>query len=235
MQFFSNLAFLNLIISTIMKNRISLIIVIIFLSVGTGFSQFSLSFGGKIGGASTNLTGVGLKEFVPTPKVKLLGGGVVNFAYGRRFALQTEFIYSGKGSAFSYYADNSFVRGQITIEQKLGYFAMPVMLQFKMGDKHNYFHFDAGIVFNTLVYEKYSGTIIIVDDKGNEVEQDYPIAQSPNKQDLGYAFGIGLVANGLNFDFRYEIGTENVFNPEEGAPQIINRSFQVSIGYTIRY
>lgn len=218
-----------------MKTRISLLFIILLLSTTSTFAQFRFSYGLKAGGASTNLTGVGLKSFIPTPKVKLIGGAITNFAYGNRFALQVEALYSGKGSAFSYYADNSIYLGKANVEEKLGYFAVPVMLQFKMGDKNNYFHFDGGIVFNTLIHDKYKGTIVIVDDNGNELEQDLTIQQDPAKSDLSYAFGIGLVANGLNFDFRYEIGTKAVFQKIEGNPEIINRAFQVTIGYSLVY
>ncbi len=218
-----------------MKTRFSLLIIILFISSTSLFSQFRFSYGGKLGGASTNLTGVGLKDFIPAPKVKFVGGLITNFAYGSRFALQIEALYSGKGSAFKYYADNSIYVGKASIEEKLGYFAVPVILQFKMGDKDNYFHFDGGIVYNTLVHDKYNGTIIITDDKGNEIEQEMTIEEDPAKTDLSWAIGIGLVANGLNFDFRYEIGTDAVFQQKEGNPQINNRSFQVTVGYTLVY
>lgn len=218
-----------------MKARFGLLLIILALTSTASIAQFRFSYGAKIGGASTNLTGVGLKNFVPVPKVKLLGGAVTNFAYGRRLAIQIEALYSGKGSAFSYYADNNIYLGNANVEEKLGYFAVPIMLQFKLGDKNNYFHFDGGIVFNKLIHDKYTGTIVVVDDQGNELEQDLTIQQEPAKSDFGYAFGIGLIANGLNFDFRYEIGTKAVFQKLEGNPEIINRAFQVSIGYTLVY
>jgi hypothetical protein len=74
-----------------------------------------------------------------------------------------------------------------------------------------------------------------MDDKGNSFEEDFAIAQNPAKEDLSYAFGIGLVANGINFDFRYEAGTKDVFRAADGEPKIYNKSFQVSVGYTFRY
>jgi len=216
-----------------MKNRISLIIIMLFIGIGSTFAQFS--FGFKLGGASTSLSGVELKDFVPEPKVKFLGGAIINYSFGRRIALQTEILYSGKGSAFQYYAENSIYRGHVTMDQKLGYFAVPFLLQFKMGDKQSYFHIDAGIVSNTLIHESFEGVILIVDDKGNEVEEDYTLSKSPTSHDLSYAFGIGLIANGLNFDFRMEYGTNTVFEQSEDSPEILNKSFQVSVGYTIRY
>lgn len=217
-----------------MISRISLILSVLFFLTYNMFGQFS--FGGKLGGASTSLTTNNLENFVPTPKVKLLGGGIVNYSFGKRLALQAEILYSGKGAAFAYTIDNSIVKGEVTMEQKLGYIAVPFLLQFKLGDRSSYFHIDAGIVSNSLVYEKYSGSIIAQKANGDTYEENYdPIESAPNSHDLGYAFGIGLYANGLNFDFRYEIGTKKVYEREEGAPDVLNKSFQVCVGYTIRY
>lgn len=218
-----------------MTTKICFVFVLLSLSIGSAFGQFS--FGGKLGGASTNLTGVGMDGFIPEPKVKFLGGAVVNYSITRKIALQTEFLYSGKGSAFSYQVDDymGIYRGEVYIEQKLGYFAVPLMFQFKMGDRESYFHFDIGLVSNTLIYEDYTGEIHVVDDKGNEWTEDFVINQSPAKHDLSYAFGLGLYANGLNFDFRYEMGTDEVFDSKDGDPAILNQAFQVSVGYTVRY
>jgi len=216
-----------------MHNKILLLLVIIMFSANFAFGQFS--FGGKIGGASTNLTGVGLKEFIPKQKMKFIGGGIINYAIGRRIGIQTELLYSAKGSAYSYYEENSIRRGTVEVEQKLGYFAVPVIIQLKMGDRKSYFHINGGIVYNTLIHENFSGIITIVDDKGNSTEEDFAIEQTPAKEDLSYAFGIGLVANGINFDFRYEAGTKDVFRAADGEPKIYNKSFQVSVGYTFRY
>ncbi len=218
-----------------MIKKIVLFVTISILTVGTTFGQFSFKYGGKIGGATTNLTGVGLKDFTPKPGIKLIFGGITNLSYGSRIALQVEAIYSGKGSGFSYSADNSIYKGKATVTEKLGYFAIPVMFQFKLGDRDNYFHFDLGVVSNILVYNKFKGTIVVTDDKGNESIQDMNIKETPNKHDLGYAFGFGLVANGLNFDFRYEVGQKQVFSSKAGNPSILNRAFQVSVGYTVRY
>ena len=218
-----------------MNNKGLLFLAIALLSTSVAFGQFS--FGGKIGGASTNLTGVGLKEFIPKQKMKLLGGAIINYAIGSRIGIQTELLYSAKGSAYSYYEEgkNSIRRGTVDVEQKLGYFAIPLLIQLKMGDRKSYFHINGGIVYNTLLHQNFSGIITIVDDKGNKTEENFTIEQTPAKEDLSYAFGIGLVANGINFDFRYEAGTKDVFNAADGEPKIYNRSFQVSVGYTVRY
>ncbi len=216
-----------------MNNKILIIISLIIFSTNFAFGQFS--FGGKIGGASTNLTGIGLKDFIPKQKMKLLGGAIINYSIGTKIGIQTELLYSAKGSAYSYYEEGSIRRGTVDVEQKLGYFAVPIIIQLKMGDKRSFFHINGGVVYNTLVNESFSGIITIVDDKGNKTEENFSIDQKPSKSDLSYCFGIGLVANGINFDFRYEAGTKDVFHAADGEPKIYNKSFQVSVGYTVMY
>ncbi|MCK5846452.1 MAG: PorT family protein [Bacteroidales bacterium] len=213
-----------------------LVITILLFFIGITSVKSQLMIGGKLGGASTNLTGVGMQDFIPDPKVKFIAGAIVNYSFGNRIALQTELLYSGKGSALQYYYEDQVKRGVLKMEQKLGYLSIPIMLQIKMGDRSNYFHFDAGVVSNYLIHEHFTGSIDIVDDKGDVISKDeaFELTQNPANFDLSYAFGIGLVANGLNFDFRYEVGTNKVFQSEEGAPSILNKSFQVSVGYTIR-
>ena len=217
-----------------MNKIIAFLFLFVFMSTVNVFGQ--LSVGGKLGGASTNLTGVGMKDFIPDPKVKFLGGAIINYAIGNRIGLQAEILYSGKGSAFKYYYEDKVRRGVLQMEQKLGYLSIPLMIQLKMGDRFNYFHFDGGVVTNYLLHQKFSGTIDVENDKGEVIHEDeiFEIDQSPANFDLSWAFGIGLVANGLNFDFRYEVGTKKVFQNEEGAPSILNKAFQVSVGYTIR-
>jgi len=213
-----------------------LAIIVLTFSVSTSYAQFG--FGLKLGGASTSLTGIGedMDNFIPTPKMHFVGGGVINYSFGRRIALQTEVIYSGKGSAIQYYEENSVGRGLIELDMRLGYLSVPLIAQFKMGDRKSYFHFDAGIVFSQLVHNKFTGTIKYEDDKGNEISvEDYDLDNDPNQQDMGYIFGIGLVANGLMFDFSFENGIRDVFPPSESGLKVRNRSFKVTIGYIFRY
>jgi len=222
-----------------MKNntrKLVLLISFIILGVSNSYAQFG--FGLKLGGASTSLTGIGenVENFIPTPKMHFVGGGVINYSLTRRFALQTEVFYSGKGSAIQYYEDNSVGRGMIMLDMRIGYLSVPFILQFKMGDRDSYFHFDAGVVFSQLVHNKFTGTIAYEDDKGNLLpETDYDLENDPNKQDMGYTFGIGLVANGLMFNFDYEMGIRDVFPPSESGLKVRNRSFRVTVGYLFRY
>jgi len=221
---------------THLLRKLFLVLTIITLSITASYAQFG--FGFKLGGASTSLTGIGegVENFIPTPKMKFVGGGVINYSIARRFALQTEIMYSGKGSAIQYYEENQTGRGLVELDMRIGYLSVPLIFQFKMGDRDSYFHFDAGIVFSQLVHNKFTGTIRYEDDKGNELSiEDYELENDPNKQDMGYTFGMGLVANGLMFDFAYEMGIRDVFPPSESGLKIRNRSFKVTVGYIFRY
>ena len=219
-----------------LTHKLALSVIFIFIGISTSYAQFG--FGLKLGGASTSLTGIGenVDNFIPTPKMHFIGGGVINYSLGRRIGIQTEILYSGKGSAIQYYEENKTERWLIKLDMRLGYLSVPLKVQFKMGDRDSYFHFDAGVVFSQLVHNKFTGTIAYEDDKGNLLpETDYSLDNDPNKQDMGYTFGIGLVANGLMFDFNYEMGIRDVFPPSEGGLKIRNRSFRVSVGYIFKY
>jgi hypothetical protein len=220
-----------------MKQKFILTSIILMLAVSSGFAQFGIGF--RVGGASTNLTGIGanVKDFIPDPKLKFVGGGVVNYSFARLFAVQTEILYSGKGSAMQYFYEDQSLRGVVKMDIRLGYLAVPVIAQLKMGDRNSYFHFDFGIVFNQLVHKKYSATIAAEDDKGNVLpETEYLIENfEPNSQDMGYHFGIGLVANGLLFDFAYELGIRDVYPSNTQGLNIRNRAFKISVGYMFQY
>lgn len=220
-----------------MKNNTrKLVLLISFIIFGVSSSYAQFGFGLRLGGASTSLTGIGtnVKDFIPTPKMHFVGGGVINYSFGRRFAASAEVLYSGKGSAIQYYGENSVGRGVINMDLRLGYLAVPVILQFKMGDRDSYFHFDAGVVFNQLIHNKFTGTIDIEDDKGNVVQETFNLEDDPYLQDMGYSFGIGLVANGLMFDFAYEMGIRDVFPSSTQGLTIRNRAFRVTVGYIFR-
>jgi hypothetical protein len=136
-----------------------------------------------------------------------------------------------------YFYEDQSLRGVVKMDIRLGYLAVPVIAQLKMGDRNSYFHFDFGIVFNQLVHKKYSATIAAEDDKGNVLpETEYLIENfEPNSQDMGYHFGIGLVANGLLFDFAYELGVRDVYPSNTQGLNIRNRAFKISVGYMFQY
>lgn len=216
-------------------HKILLTLTFVFIGLSSSYAQFG--FGLRLGGASTTLTGVGtnVEEFVPDPKLKLVAGGVINYSFGRRIALQAEVLYSGKGSAMQYYFQDDVGRAYYTLDLRLGYLSVPLIFQFKMGDRDNYFHLDGGVVFNQLVHKKFLGTLDYENDKDDQFSGDYDIDIEPYEQDFGYMFGIGLVANGLMFDFSYEMGMRDVFEPSDQGLSIRNRSFKVSIGYIFKY
>lgn len=214
-----------------MRYLILVLITFLFISVSKKTSA-QLWLGGRLGGTSASITGIGLKSFEPTPKMYLNGGLASSFSFSKRFSLGLELLYSGKGSAIQYTGDYNNMTGTINFEQRLHYFAIPMLLQFKMGDRDNFFHFDAGIVSNTLIGSKFKGTIVVQETNGDINTYPMDLKFSPLKSDFSYAFGIGLMANGITFDFRYEVGLNEIYVSESvDAPKIYNRAFLVSVGY----
>jgi hypothetical protein len=190
--------------------------------------------GGRIGGTSASITGTNLPSFQPTPKMYLNGGFATSFAFSRRFNIHMELLYSGKGSAIQYRGEfGDFDEGTVAFDERLHYFALPVMLQFKLGDRDNYFHFDGGIVFNRLIGHKFEGTTTIMDSNNDKIVYQLDSPYLPSNSDFSYAIGVGLVANGVTFDFRYEVGLNEIFQAAPGAPKIYNRAFLVSVGYMV--
>lgn len=166
-----------------------------------------------------------------------MGGGVVNYSFLKWLAVDAEVLYSGKGAAMTYFYEDQTIRGTVEMDIRLGYLSVPVVAQLKLGDRDSYFHFDFGITFSQLVHKKYTAKIEAEDDQGNTLpETPYEIENfNPYQQDFGYHFGIGLVANGLLFDFAYELGIRDVYPSNTQGLEIRNRSFQVSVGYLFRY
>ncbi len=215
-----------------MKKIFFVAILFTTIFVGTSSLYGQLYIGGRIGGTSASITGSGLKDFQPVSKMYLNGGAVTTLSLNRRFSLQLELLYSGKGSAFEYYGDYQNKRGTIYLSQKLHYFAVPLVLQFKMGDRDNYFHFDAGMVYNSLIGNKFLGNITVEELNGDIFEYEMTTSFNLNKTDFGLAFGVGLVASNITFDFRYEIGRNQIYETGvDDAPNILNRAFLVNVGY----
>jgi len=197
-------------------------------------SNAQLSVGGLLGGSSASVTGVNLKGFNPTSKMFLHGGALGNYAFNKKIGLQLELLYSGKGYNLEYTGDyQSFKAGQIKIQQKLNYLAIPLMFQYKMGDHKNYFHLDVGIVSNYLLGSKFNGDITIKQPNGDIETHILQAEFSPEKKDFSYALGVGLIANGISFAFRYEVGLNEIYIPETYSPKIFNRTFLVTVGYMI--
>jgi len=101
-----------------------------------------------------------------------------------------------------------------------------------MGDRDNYFHFDAGMVYNSLIGNKFLGNITVEELNGDIFEYEMTTSFNLNKTDFGLAFGVGLVASNITFDFRYEIGRNQIYETGvDDAPNILNRAFLVNVGY----
>ncbi len=212
-----------------------LAIMLLFMGINDLSSQFA--FGVKLGGTSANFSNIGLTGYQPKQRLYLNTGLEANFILNKRFAIQLEAVYAGKGSQYKYtgianYDNNIYNDVAINATNKLGYLAVPIMGQFLMGDRENHFHLDFGVVPNLLIRKSFTATADIPITGTEDFETvDINLNYIPAQNDFGLAFGIGLRAMNITFDFRYEVGMIDLFIPEVGSPAVRNKAFTVSLGY----
>lgn len=212
-----------------------LTLTLVFLGINVSMAQFA--FGVKFGGSSANFSNIDLNDYKPKQRLYLNTGFEANYIIARRFAIQVEAVYSGKGSQYQYTGSanyNGQVYSDVTIDAKnrLGYLALPIMGQFLLGDRENHFHLDFGVVPNLLITKSFTATAELPTGSQGAIETktiDYNF--TPGQNDFGVAFGIGLRAMSITFDFRYELGMVDVFIPELNKPAVQNKIFTVSMGY----
>lgn len=194
------------------------------------FSQ--LRGGIKFGGSSSSFVGYGVSNFSTQQKSSIHGGAVIHFDIISRFSLQTELLYTRKGAPVEFTSENQVYKGDIDLYPKLGYFSVPLLLQFNLGkNPSSKFHLDFGMYNSWLVDKSYTGSRTFKDNNGIEKTVDFSIPSTFSGQDFGFTFGLGLLAGRVMFDFRYDLGRKNIFAATEGIPSLQNRTFMISLGY----
>lgn len=205
-------------------------ILILLLTISfAGFSQ-QFNFGVKFGGNSTSLTSSNVPGYGSTSKLKLHVGGMAHYQIYKGIGLQIEALYSAKGDDFYYDKATTFIESTVHVEQKLNYLNIPVMFKYTLGNPKNGFHVDAGVSFNTLLSGKYKSELSYQNPNNADerLTQDYDPGLMTMSTDNCILFGLGLISNGIVFDFRYEIGKSAIY---ESEPKVYNRTFMISAGY----
>lgn len=201
-----------------------------------------------------------------TPKFSYLGGLAVELPIGSRFALQTEVIYAKRGSNYGNFNDaaETFDNNKVYVQWKtdLNYLDIPLLFKYKFRGRPVGGHLLAGLNFGTGLGGKENPGIENSDGESFpiELEIDYKKRMGLEAEDIvlfgknsrndylqgnsGLVFGAGLSLDTevlkYNLDFRYFLGTNSIFNPNEDDKyswaydstdgfDIRNRSLQLSI------
>lgn len=146
-------------------------------------------------------------------------GGVVEFTINKKYAIQSELIYSRQGSKALIYEN----RSKIDVVVKQDYVNIPIMfkqyhesgLSIQMGPQ-------VGFLVRSEYEEKMAGLTVAQDLKS-----------AMRSVDFGLNFGVGYdLPVGLFFDARYNLGLTNIFKESFGGElRSQNRVFQLSVGY----
>ena len=134
-------------------------------------------------------------------------GGAYGLIKLANIGIQPEILWSKQGNELSV--------GSLTSEVDLTYVNIPVMLKFYLPLGLN---LQAGPQFGILT---------------NAEQDDEDISDTLKSSDLSAALGAGWDAPfGLQFNARYVLGLSDI-NDFSGAESIRNRTFQISIGYSL--
>jgi Outer membrane protein beta-barrel domain len=116
-----------------------------------------------------------------------------------------------------------------SIERKLSYFNVPVLIKYKLSDQ---FYVEAwpqlGLLYKA--YDEFSNTIL-----GDELTYRNEIRDYFHRLDAGLMAGVGyrlMKGNGMNFGVRYYYGLVDVVIDDAGDP-VANRSFYLAVGIPI--
>ena len=123
--------------------------------------------------------------------------------------------------------DSVFTGG--SIERKLSYFNVPVLMKYKLS---NQFYVEAGPQLGLLykAYDEFTNTVL-----GDEVTYRNEIRDYFHRLDAGLMAGIGyrlMKGNGMNVGIRYYYGLVDVLIDDTGDP-LANRSFYFTVGIPI--
>ena len=165
------------------------------VKAGVNYTTFS---GDNVGGA----------EY----KFGAVGGLAANFGFSESLSLQTELLYSQKGTELA----------GTNVKFKLNYIELPIMFRYTLADGKGPF-LQAGPQVGYLAKAKLS------DGDGNELKLDNDAFQ---KLELGYVAAVGYqLESGLSIEGRFNGGINSVGKDDASYDQQRNRVFSVQVGY----
>lgn len=160
--------------------------------------------------------GVNIAKFIQDAdndsRVSFNGGGFAHLHLTKHFAIQPELVYSSQGSKFDL--------NNIEIETRLGYFNVPVLLQYMT---NNGFRLETGPQVGVLVSAKSQ----IGDTKTD-------ISDNLKDIDFSWAFGASyLTKSRLGINARYNLGLTDI-NDVANSPSVKNSVIQVGLFYQFK-
>ncbi len=199
-----------------MKNLL-LIAIISLLSIGGVQAQEFFNFGVKGGVNFATLTGDDADELDAKMKTGFHLGVLAEIMISDKFGIQPEVLYSSQGAK----SDMEFfeeIGGNVNVDIKLDYIAVPVMLKYFVAPG---FSLEAGPQFSFLTKSE-----IEAEFQGETETED--IKDDTESFDLGAAVGLGYgLPQGFLVQARYVMGFSDVYTDSDTRNSVI----QLSVGW----
>jgi len=193
-----------------------LILLIIFLAAFDNYGQFSI--GPKIGYSTSKLSS-DFDSIQESAKSNFQIGAFVRF--GKKFYLQPEIYYATSGGTFKLEGT------ELTETIKMQNLCVPVLVGYHLINAKVFnLRVMAGPVANFIINKTVDASDLI----------QYPIQDSDFKNVAwGMDVGAGVDVFFLSLDIRYEIGLNNIYDPQDGnaSGKISSNVFIVSLGFKL--
>ena len=204
------------------KNKIIFITVLLLLCIQPSAAQFRFGLSGGL--TVSSHTG---KDFSATDLPKF--GMTFGFFYEREIneivSIVIEPSFEQKGTEYTYYPKSNTT---VTVDDKLNYTTIPIMLKANLGNKINYY-ITGGLALSYL--NKYSSNVHAY---FNEFEIDASpfLPYTYNNMDASISVGAGIMWREIFFDLRYVLGIRSIYNGDN-VPDIRNHMVSLKLAFSL--
>lgn len=184
------------------------------LKGGVNFSNISISGGNSVTNPDT------------TTRTSFHLGGLVEVKLADKFALQPEIQYSSVGYKFALTGIEQGISYRGDVVDKIDYLSIPVLVKYFAAEG---FSIEFGPQIAFLMSHKAD---IQVNVAGTSNSETTDLKKYSENTEFGLNFGASYkLKNNLFFSGRYNLGLSDMQSESSDGEKILNRCFQLSIGY----
>lgn len=229
----------------------SVLIITLLLSSSVAFGQLSYGVKAGVGIGTFSMSDQFKEDFVMDPVLVIHAGGMFNFQFGGKFAVQAEILFAQKGGELvsrevdewvigSDLQGNVLTRvGVLSIREKVNFLEIPLLLQYRFRGRQLTPYLAVGPQFGFAIG---GNSRAKVDNDFDPWESDKRSLTfgSANADDyaafdfgfsLGGGFELDLDSGSLTFDLRAGLGVSNLDPRSREAFKVNSRAFTFGIGY----
>jgi hypothetical protein len=188
-------------------------------------STSKIKFGAKAG---LNISSASVKRAYNTDISPLVGihvGGFANFKFNKKWAVQSELLYSTQGFK-EYDNDGGYIYDE---KLKLTYINLPLLLQYQLASK---FHVEAGPQVDFLLSGKADAYYYDPMFNTSKTYSDIDVKKFYKSISFGFSIGAGYAFTPrLSSSIRYNLGLSEAEDYPDTKKK--NRNLQISLSYSL--